>query len=284
MNSPYSTSLPTEDVLDNIYAYSHSFSPTVDRLADTPASSCIKSDIASSKASALDSVWSGVDDLQTESHLSIPQQLKIALQQPPGIKFVAHGTKCRPRPVWITLHCEELDTQTSTPPEYRNCLTWRAEMKSSSARKSSVTDSGQKTPRMGNLRKVAMVEILGIELGKRTTALRRVQTAKTVKESDCFSLLTKTGTLDLECTGLSMGGSQHTAKEVRAAFITCLAMALSSKGLRLNGLQFDSSPASLESQLQGLGNGSAPSTGYWEERTLFSGLLSEGKTISTVSF
>mmetsp|Transcript_31674 Transcript_31674/g.51674 ORF Transcript_31674/g.51674 Transcript_31674/m.51674 type:complete len:357 (+) Transcript_31674:43-1113(+) len=295
---PQPESLPPEDILGNIYAYSHSFSPQEELaqlVGGTPSSSYVKSDFISPQTSALDSVWSGVDESQCseissakmsnkQQQPSLPQILKEMLKQPPGIKFIAHGTKCRPRPVWITLH---YDTNSqSTPPEYQNCLTWRAELKSSSSHKSSPVSPLSPGTRMGNLRKVELMEVLGIEMGKRTTALRRVQTAKGVDARDCFSLLTKTGTLDLECTGLVVAGSQSSAKEVRAAFITCLALAMSSKGLRLNGLQPLTSPSSLQSQLNGLNNASpaSPPSTQWEERTLFSSLLSEARTVSTVSF
>mmetsp|Transcript_28533 Transcript_28533/g.60216 ORF Transcript_28533/g.60216 Transcript_28533/m.60216 type:complete len:385 (+) Transcript_28533:50-1204(+) len=294
-----------EDILGNIYAYSHSFSPQdeVGRLvggnADSPSSGQMKSGFISSQASALDSLWSGVDESQgseasskasdkQQQQLSLPQILKEMLKQPPGIKFVAHGTKCKPRSVWITLHSDKNNSQ-STPLEYQNCLTWRAELKTSSSQQNSPSPMISPGTRMGNLRKVELNAILGIERGKRTTALRRVQTAKGVDENECFSLLTKTGTLDLECTGLDVAGGQLSAEEVRAAFITCLALALSSRGLQLNGLQSLSAggtPRSLESQLNGL-NGASPtshSAALWDENTLFTGLMSEPKTISTVSF
>ena len=155
-------------------------------------------------------------------------------------------------------------------------------MKSSSSPSSSTMHHTR--AKMGNLRKVELNEILGFELGKRTTALRRVQTARMINECDCFSLLTKTGTLDLECTALAVGGRKSPAEEVRAAFITCLAMAVSSRGLRMDGLQPPT--PSLQAQLRGLNHntGSPPTAAaQWDEGSLFSGLMST-KTISTVSF
>jgi len=299
-----SSCLPPADILDSIYAYSHSFSPQehVDKLASgSPASSNqIKSEILSTQASALDSVWSGIDEsiysegsaskFRDQQHLFLPQHLKMMLQQPPGIKFIAHGTKCRPRSVWITLHCDvNNDSQstataaTATPPDYRNCLTWRAELKPSSASKKSPTSPASLIPpKLGNLRKVELMEVLGVEVGKRTTALRRVQTAKGLREHDCFSLLTKTGTLDLECAGLVVAGSRSSAQEVRAAFIARLALAMSLKRLRLNGLRAMASPSALQSKLNGISPGSAIS--QLDERTIFTGLMSEANTISTVSF
>lgn len=312
---PQQNSLSPEDILGNIYAYSHSFSPqeqVVTQLfgggTTTPSSDQKHSDIISSQASALDSVWSGVDEShgsemsgskisneqQQQQQLSLPQIVREMLKQPPGIKFVAHGTKCRPRPVWITLHCD-LNSQSTTPLDYQNCLTWRAELKSQKSPSSAMLSSPG--PKMGNLRKVQLSEVLGIEKGKRTTALRRVQTAKGVNESDCFSLLTKTGTLDLECTGFEiivaagMSSQRLSPAEVRAAFITCLAMAMVSKGLRLNGLQSlnsNSQSSPLQSQLNGLNNNNGSGASYrmaqLDERTLFSSLINEARSISTVSF
>lgn len=295
-----------EDILEHIYAYSHSFSPQEHLLVGTP------SDVDASRdpSCALDtaSFWSGSGvsysgnkvQQQQKQDSPLPHGLNDLLRQPPGLKFTAHGTKCRPRPVWITLHCdnnigvEAPSPQSTASHDYRNCLTWRAELKPSSSPTATPTRSVQ--PKLGNLRKVHLTDILGVELGKRTTALRRVQTAKGVNESDCFSLLTKTGTLDLECvrlddaTGVLSGGRSRSeqqrslsAGEVRTGFITCLAQAMSAHGLHLNGLQTPTGTPSLQSRLHALGGGS-PSASQMEDRTLHSGLLSEGRTISTVSF
>jgi hypothetical protein len=249
----------TEDILGNVhaYSYSHSFGSPQDQNAPETPSSCAKSEIIS------DSIWGGVDETQ---QLPLPQQLKAMLQQPPGVKLIAHGTKCRPRPVYLTLHSDAIISQSAlqTPPEYRNCLTWRAELKSSLSPLSS-NNLNHARAKMGNLRKVELNEILGFELGKRTTALRRVQTARMINECDCFSLLTKTGTLDLECTALAVGGRKSSAEEVRAAFITCLAMAVSSR-LRMDGLQPPT--PSLQAQLRGLNHntGSPPTAAaQWDE-------------------
>ena len=269
------TIIPREDIKGNVhaYSYSHSFGSPRESAPETP-SSYAKSEIIS------DSIGGGVDETQ---QLPLPQQLKTMLEQPPGVKLIAHGTKCRPRPVYLTLHSDTINSQSATTPEYRNCLTWRAELKSSSSPLSS-NNLNHARAKMGNLRKVELNEILGFELGKRTTALRRVQTARMINECDCFSLLTKTGTLDLECTALAVGGRHSSAEEVRAAFIMCLAMAVSSRGLRMEGLHPPTTP-SLQAQLRGLNlnTGSPPTAAQWDEGSLFSGLMS-AKTISTVSF
>ncbi|KAL3799277.1 hypothetical protein HJC23_013002 [Cyclotella cryptica] len=160
-------------------------------------------------------------------------EMKHRLSQCPGIKMIAHGTKCNPRPVWITLHFNgnnstqqnhTASTTTTIPLEYQNCLTWRAELK----RQSNSLDSS--TVKLGNLRRVAFHDVVGIERGKRTTALRRIQTAQSVNENECFSLFTKSGTVDLQCTH-DLGD----AAEVREVFIALLGMALRSKGLAASG-------------------------------------------------
>ena len=286
--------LPSEDLLDSIYAYSHSYSPqeqlfTRTTNTTTPIStvstprSHVKSEIISSQASALhdDIIWSGVSDSnrdrnehdEKQSPLSLPEEVKQTLRKPPGIKFIAHGTKCKPRPVWITLNNDKQSATTPTElSEYENCLTWRAELKSNKKK-------------LGNLRKVTFDEVLGIELGKKSTALRRVQTANGVNENDCFSLLTKTGTLDLECVKLRSGssGKQSSAEEVRAAFITCLALAMmSSKNLNHNEPTASGGTPSLQSQLEGLRGTTSQQTSSLDERTIFSSIMSEA--ISTVSF
>ena len=270
-NGTRKTQQQSNDVLETLYAQSHSFSPQ-DQLI-SPVSEVTKSDILSSQASAMqDDVFSGLSDRrdveQPSIQLSLPEELKERLKQPPGIKLIAHGTKCKPRPVWITLHCASIDQQQSPElKEYYNCLTWRAEIKSNSA---------TSKKKLGNLRKVELHNILGIELGKRSTALRRPQTTNSVKENDCFSLLTKTGTLDLQVVGID----SLTAEEVRAAFITCLALSMIASK-RVNNLPSSPSSAapSLQSQLDRLKGGSSQTT---DERTIYSGILSEA--ISTVSF
>ena len=266
------TQQQSNDVLETLYAQSHSFSPQ-DQLI-SPVSEVTKSDILSSQASAMqDDVFNGLSDKldveqQPSIQLSLPEGLKKRLKQPPGIKLIAHGTKCKPRPVWITLHCANIDHQQSPElKEYYDCLTWRAEIKSNSA---------TSKKKLGNLRKVELLDIIGIELGKRSTALRRPQTTNRVKENDCFSLLTKTGTLDLQVVGID----SSTAEEVRAAFITCLALSMIASK-KVNNLPSSSSSAapSLQSQLARLKGGSSQTT---DERTIYSGILSEA--ISTVSF
>ena len=79
-------------------------------------------------------------------------------------------------------------------------------------------------PCLGSIRKVSLTDIVGFELGQKTVALKRLST---VRESECFSILTNTGTLDLQCVSSSdMGGAL--AEDVRETFLHYLASVLSS--------------------------------------------------------
>ena len=318
---------PPVDILESIYANSHSFSPdnvlgghrldflfagtttpasqttitTTTNWTNDPGSSSKIDDCSYLTPSVRDDRHEHQrphDDMSPSSSLS--REIEEVLRYPPGLMFVAHGTRCPPRPVWITLHHD--DHRPPPPSEYRNRLTWRAELKRHRTTTTTTTPpSSSPSPsserRLGNLRMVELHDVLGIELGKLTTALRRVQTAGRSRDVDCFSLLTRNGTLDLECVGLDGSTSAiASAEEVRVAFVTCLARAMSSRGLRLDGLSpreriasittwsTTTSGPSLQSKLQGLSGGAPPSTSTatpMEGRTVHSGMMSK---ISTVSF
>ena len=104
--------------------------------------------------------------------------VSAAMQQlrDPGVLIVAHGSRGKPKTVRLVLT--------------ENAITWRTEM-----RKKSV--SGSKELKLGKLHQVPLSHIMYVDIGKQTTALRRVENAA-VSESLCFSLLTKEGSLDLE--------------------------------------------------------------------------------------
>jgi hypothetical protein len=53
----------------------------------------------------------------------------------------------------------------------------------------------------GSLHKIALPNVLYIDVGKKTTALKKVQN-KDILDSHCFSLLTQNGSLDLETNSL----------------------------------------------------------------------------------
>lgn len=325
---------PPVDILESIYANSHSFSPdnvhggyrldlllagtTTTHWTNDPGSSSRIDDFSCLTPSVRDDTHEHQrphDDMSPSSSLS--REIEEVLHHPPGMMFVAHGTRCPPRPVWITLHHD--DHRPPPPSEYRNRLTWRAELKRHRKTTTTTTTPPPSSPSpstertLGNLRMVELHDVLGIELGKLTTALRRVQTAGRSRDVDCFSLLTRNGTLDLECVGLnestfSSRAAVASAEEVRAAFVTCLSRAMSSRRLRMEGLSpreriisyptwstttsgptrnITISGPSLQSKLQGLRVGSPPSTSTaapMEGRTIHSGMTSAVSKISTVSF
>lgn len=94
-----------------------------------------------------------------------------------GVHIVAHGSRGKPKQVRLKLT--------------NDAITWRTETR----RKNS---SGQsKEIKYGKLHSVALANIMYVDVGKQTTALRRQENAQ-VPEELCFSLLTKEGSLDLE--------------------------------------------------------------------------------------
>jgi hypothetical protein len=95
----------------------------------------------------------------------------------PGVLIVAHGSRGKPKTVRLVL----------TEP----AITWRTEMRKKSA------SHGGRELKLGKLHQVPLGHIMYVDVGKQTTALRRVENAG-VSESLCFSLLTKEGSLDLE--------------------------------------------------------------------------------------
>jgi hypothetical protein len=94
-----------------------------------------------------------------------------------GVTIVAHGSRGKPKTVRLQLT--------------NDSITWRTETK----RKTSTGNS--KEIKLGKVHSVALSNIMYVDVGKQTTALRRPENAS-VPESLCFSLLTKEGSLDLE--------------------------------------------------------------------------------------
>jgi hypothetical protein len=126
--------------------------------------------------------------------------ISAAMQQlrDPGVLIVAHGSRGKPKTVRLQLT--------------EQAITWRTE----TTRKSS-TAAGAATAKakMGKLHQVPLSHIMYVDVGKQTTALRRVENAS-VSESLCFSLLTKEGSLDLEA---------HSPRE-RDALVSCFSLVL----------------------------------------------------------
>lgn len=94
-----------------------------------------------------------------------------------GVTIVAHGSRGKPKTVRLQLT--------------NDSITWRTETK----RKNPAGSS--KEIKLGKVHSVALSNIMYVDVGKQTTALRRPENAS-VPESLCFSLLTKEGSLDLE--------------------------------------------------------------------------------------
>lgn len=105
--------------------------------------------------------------------------VSAAMQQlrDPGVLIVAHGSRGKPKTVRLVLT--------------ESAITWRTEMRKKNA------VHGGKELKLGKLHQVPLGHIMYVDIGKQTTALRRVENSA-VSESLCFSLLTKEGSLDLE--------------------------------------------------------------------------------------
>lgn len=139
---------------------------------------------------------------QQDNTSVLPQNDEIvisaAMQQlrDPGVLIVAHGSRGKPKTVRLQL------TETA--------ITWRTETRKKS---SSARDGGK--PKLGKLHQVPLSHIMYVDVGKQTTALRRVENAS-VSEALCFSLLTKEGSLDLEAN----------SPRERDALVSCFSLVL----------------------------------------------------------
>mmetsp|Transcript_31205 Transcript_31205/g.48842 ORF Transcript_31205/g.48842 Transcript_31205/m.48842 type:complete len:309 (-) Transcript_31205:487-1413(-) len=124
----------------------------------------------SGTASTISASAAATDDIVVSAAM---QQLRD-----PGVLIVAHGSRGKPKTVRLML------TETT--------ITWRTEM-----RRKSPSNPNSKELKLGKLHSVLLAHIMYVDIGKQTTALRRVENAS-VSEALCFSLLTKEGSLDLE--------------------------------------------------------------------------------------
>jgi hypothetical protein len=129
-------------------------------------------------------------DLQQNDEIVI----SAAMQQlrDPGVLIVAHGSRGKPKTVRLQLT--------------ESAITWRTE-----ARKKGKDPK----PKIGKLHQVPLMHIMYVDVGKQTTALRRVENAA-VNENLCFSLLTKEGSLDLEAN----------SPRERDALVSCFSLVL----------------------------------------------------------
>ena len=121
--------------------------------------------------------------------------ISAAMQQlrDPGVLIVAHGSRGKPKTVRLQLT--------------ESAITWRTE-----TRKNGSKDP---KPKIGKLHQVPLSHIMYVDVGKQTTALRRVENAS-VNENLCFSLLTKDGSLDLEAN----------SPRERDALVSCFSLVL----------------------------------------------------------
>lgn len=133
----------------------------------------------------------GMMDLQQNEEIVI----SAAMQQlrDPGVLIVAHGSRGKPKTVRLQLT--------------ESAVTWRTE-----TRKKGAKDA---KPKMGKLHQVPLSHIMYVDVGKQTTALRRVENAS-VSDGLCFSLLTKEGSLDLEAN----------SPRERDALVSCFSLVL----------------------------------------------------------
>lgn len=135
-------------------------------------------------------------DLQQNDEIVI----SAAMQQlrDPGVLIIAHGSRGKPKTVRLQLT--------------ESAITWRTETRKK-------VPPGSKDPRpppkMGKLHQVPLSHIMYVDVGKQTTALRRVENAG-VSEALCFSLLTKEGSLDLEAN----------SPRERDALVSCFSLVL----------------------------------------------------------
>lgn len=122
--------------------------------------------------------------------------ISAAMQQlrDPGVLIVAHGSRGKPKTVRLSL------TETS--------ITWRTETRKK-------IPTAAMVPKMGKLHSVPLAHIMYVDVGKQTTALRRVENAS-VPDGLCFSLLTKEGSLDLEAA----------SSRERDALVSCFSLVL----------------------------------------------------------
>ena len=137
-------------------------------------------------------------DLQQSEEIVI----SAAMQQlrDPGVLIVAHGSRGKPKTVRLQLT--------------ESAITWRTETRKKSNMPNN-PNAPALPPKMGKLHQVPLSNIMYVDVGKQTTALRRVENAG-VSESLCFSLLTKEGSLDLEAN----------SPRERDALVSCFSLVL----------------------------------------------------------
>lgn len=125
-----------------------------------------------------------------------------------GVLVMAHGSKGKPKSVRLSLK--------------ENAIVWRTEI----IKKSNNHPHEKDKLKLGKEHQVPLTDILYVDVGKQTTALRRMENAY-IDESHCFSLLTKEGSLDLESSSM----------EERDALVSCFSMILDEVHKSIGGEQ-----------------------------------------------
>lgn len=117
-----------------------------------------------------------------------------------GIRLLAHGVQCDPKRVWIKLE------------DGASNVTWQTEFP-----RRVPNQSGEVSIVLmrGSLHRIALNNVLYIDVGKKTHALMRYEN-QVVPDAVCFSLLTQNGSLDL----------QANSKLERDALVSCFSMIL----------------------------------------------------------
>lgn len=150
--------------------------------------------------------------------------ISAAMQQlrDPGVLIVAHGSRGKPKTVRLSLT--------------ESAITWRTETRHGSGKLSSrqqQQNTNNMPPKMGKLHSVPLSHIMYVDVGKQTTALRRVENAA-VPDALCFSLLTKEGSLDLEAA----------SPRERDALVACFSLVLDEVHLAQNWRDIYRGPSS----------------------------------------
>jgi len=141
------------------------------------------------------------NSLHTAPSTAVVQSCMSSMKQNPGVRLFAHGTRCQPRKVWIRMDIT------------KDALLWRTER--------STTDSPSTAQPVGQSHEIALSDILYVDIGKSTTALKAIPET-TVPQGICLSILSKQGSLDL---------SAKTVLE-RDAIVSCICLILDDRCIR----------------------------------------------------
>jgi len=126
-----------------------------------------------------------------------------------GIRLTAHGVQCEPKRVWIRLH---MPTDNDNQDQQECKLSWQTEFPRQ------ITDAAGGVSIVlfrGAMHPVDLKTVLYVDVGKKTSALLKDANG-TVPAQSCFSLLTASGSLDL----------QTNSRLERDALVACLSVVL----------------------------------------------------------